>query len=86
VFRGKSLLQTLDQMEPPERLLNCPARLPIVDKYNDMGTVVMGKLQAGVLKKGDKVVICPIDMQGTIVEIDRHGQKSDIAEPGPPCR
>ena len=73
-------------MEPPERLLNCPARLPIVDKYNDMGTVVMGKLQAGILKKGDKVVICPIDMQGTIIEIDKHGQKADFAEPGKSCR
>ena len=47
-------------MEPPERLVNCPVRLPIVDKYNDMGAIVLGKLQAGVLKVGDKVSISPI--------------------------
>ena len=61
--RGKSLLTTLDEMEPPERLLSWPVRLPIIDKYNDMGVCVMGKLQSGSIKKGDKMVIAPIQVR-----------------------
>ena len=46
-----------------------PARLPIVEKYTEMGVLIlMGKLQCGVMKKGDKCVVCPI---GNEVKIAR---------------
>lgn len=36
-----------------------PFIMPIVDKYKDMGTVVMGKVESGECKKGQNLVIMP---------------------------
>lgn len=33
--------------------------MPIVDKYKDMGTVVMGKVEAGECRKGTNLMIMP---------------------------
>lgn len=63
---GKCLLTTLDEMEPPERLLEYHVRMPITDKYQEMGTMVMGKLQSGLIKVGDKMVIAPIGMKCSV--------------------
>jgi peptide chain release factor subunit 3 len=50
---GPSLLEYLDNMPPPNRKLNGPVMMPISEKYNDMGTVVVGKLESGRVRKGD---------------------------------
>lgn len=33
--------------------------MPIVDKYKDMGTVLMGKVESGECKKGQTMLIMP---------------------------
>lgn len=33
--------------------------MPIMDKYKDMGTVVLGKVESGVLKKGATLLMMP---------------------------
>lgn len=33
--------------------------MPIVDKYKDMGTVVMGKVESGECRKGSSLMIMP---------------------------
>ena len=33
--------------------------MPIIDKYKDMGTVVMGKIEAGTIREGDSLLIMP---------------------------
>lgn len=33
--------------------------MPIVDRYNDRGTIVMGKVESGCCKKGDNIVVMP---------------------------
>ena len=38
---------------------NGPFIMPIVDKYKDMGTVVMGKVESGTVKKGDNLCLLP---------------------------
>lgn len=42
-----------------ERKFDGPFMLPIVDKYKDMGTVVMGKVESGQAKKGQTLVLMP---------------------------
>ena len=34
-------------------------RMPIVDKYRDMGTMVMGKSEAGLVRVGDVLQLMP---------------------------
>ena len=33
--------------------------MPVVDKYKDMGTVLMGKVEAGVTRKGATLFLMP---------------------------
>ena len=33
--------------------------MPIVDKYKDMGTIVMGKLESGKVAKNDTLMLMP---------------------------
>jgi peptide chain release factor subunit 3 len=33
--------------------------MPVVDRYRDMGTMVMGKSEAGIVKVGDVLQVMP---------------------------
>lgn len=35
------------------------SRMPIIDKFKDMGTVVMGKVESGTIREGDSLIIMP---------------------------
>lgn len=41
------------------RKLNAPLMMPISEKYKDMGTIVVGKVESGLLKKGDTLCLMP---------------------------
>ena len=42
--------------------------MPIVDKYSEMGTVVIGKVESGQCKKGDILLVMP---NKTEVKVDQ---------------
>ncbi|KAJ3032487.1 translation termination factor GTPase eRF3 [Rhizophlyctis rosea] len=46
-------------MELSDRGFNKPFMMPISDKFKDMGTLVMGKIESGRIKKGQSVIIMP---------------------------
>jgi len=59
-YTGSTLLATLDNLKPLERLDAFPLRLPIMDKFKESGVVyVLGKVETGVLVKGQQLVIMP---------------------------
>ena len=58
-FDGPSLLEYLDNLKTLERKLNAPFMMPINGKYRDMGTMIEGKIEAGVLKKDTKYIMMP---------------------------
>jgi peptide chain release factor subunit 3 len=58
-FSGPSLLEYLDTMVNPNRKLKGPVMMPISEKYKDMGTIVVGKLESGRLRKGDSLLMMP---------------------------
>lgn len=58
-YDGPSLLEYLDNMKTLERKVNAPFMLPINGKYRDMGTIVEGKIEAGVVKKGMGLTMMP---------------------------
>lgn len=41
------------------RKLNAPLMMPISEKYKDMGTIVVGKVESGLMKKGDALLLMP---------------------------
>ena len=58
-YDGPSLLEYLDNMTTLERKVNAPFMMPINGKYRDMGTIVEGKIESGVVKKGMSLTMMP---------------------------
>lgn len=42
-----------------DRKVNAPLMLPVSEKYKDLGTVVVGKVESGHIKKGDTLTLMP---------------------------
>ncbi|KAL2133726.1 hypothetical protein VTI74DRAFT_1852 [Chaetomium olivicolor] len=58
-YDGPSLLEYLDSMQALERKVNAPFMMAVAGKYRDMGTMIEGKIEAGVVKKGMSLVMMP---------------------------
>ncbi|KAJ1781163.1 translation termination factor GTPase eRF3, partial [Coemansia sp. RSA 2399] len=58
-YSGPSLLETLDDLQAIDRKINGPIRIPIAEKYNDMGTIISGKLESGHIKVNQRTFIMP---------------------------
>ncbi|KAH9912629.1 eukaryotic polypeptide chain release factor 3 [Epithele typhae] len=56
---GASLLEQLDTMPMVDRKINSPLMMPVSEKYKDMGTVVVGKIESGHMKKSDTLLLMP---------------------------
>ncbi len=83
-YDGPTLLEAIDNFEIPEKPTGKPLRIPIQDAYNIKGTgvVPVGRVETGVLKKNDKIVIMPTGFQGEIRSIEMHHEEITQAEPG----
>jgi len=58
-YKGPSLLTFLDQLKPMNRGIDLPVRLPIQEKFKDMGIMIAGKLESGVIEKGKSYTLMP---------------------------
>ncbi|KAH7345134.1 eukaryotic polypeptide chain release factor 3 [Rhizoctonia solani] len=56
---GPSLLELLDTMPMVDRKINGPVMMPVSEKYKDMGTVVVGKIESGRIHKNDSLLLMP---------------------------
>jgi len=83
-YDGPTLIDAIDNFEIPSKPTNKPLRIPIQDAYNIKGTgvVPVGRVETGVLKKNDKIIIMPTGFQGEIRSIEMHHEEIPQAEPG----
>ena len=58
-YKGGTLFEILDNTEPLPRDPLGPFRMSVIDKYKDMGTIAMGKSEAGIVRKGDRLYVMP---------------------------
>lgn len=58
-YRGPSFIQLIDELPSLNRKMDGPFIMPVVDKYKDMGTVLMGKVEAGTTRKGSSMILMP---------------------------
>ncbi|CEH14007.1 eukaryotic polypeptide chain release factor 3 [Ceraceosorus bombacis] len=68
-YKGPTLLSFLDDLSLADRKINDPLKMPITEKYADMGTVVVGKLEAGSVRKGDSILVMPNAVSVEVVNI-----------------
>ncbi len=87
-YTGPTLLEALDNLKIPEKPTNLPLRLPIQDVYQiaGIGTVPVGKVETGIMKVNDKVIIVPAregkGVTGDVKTIEMHHEQLQSAEPG----
>lgn len=87
-YKGPTLLEQLDHFKEPEKPTNLPLRLPLQDVYNipGIGVVPVGRVETGIMKKGDSVIIMPAregkGVSGEVKSIQMHHEEIAQAEPG----
>ncbi|MCC6041542.1 MAG: translation elongation factor EF-1 subunit alpha [Desulfurococcaceae archaeon] len=83
-YKGPVLVEALDLLEVPPKPIEKPLRLPIQDVYSisGVGTVAVGRVETGVLKTGDRVVIMPPGLVAEAKSIETHHVRIEKAEPG----
>ncbi|KAK7049546.1 translation termination factor GTPase eRF3 [Paramarasmius palmivorus] len=58
-YSGPSFLELLNTMPMVDRKINAPLMMPVSEKYKDMGTIIVGKIESGHLRKGDELLLMP---------------------------
>ena len=83
-YNGPTLLGALDLLTVPAKPTDKPLRLPIQDVYSisGFGTVPVGRVETGVMKPGDQVIIMPSGAKAEVKSIEMHHQQLQKAEPG----
>ena len=83
-YKGPTLVQALDNFTVPSKPVNKPLRLPIQDVYTitGVGTVPVGRVETGVMKVGDQIIIMPSGNRGEVRSIETHHTMIPEAGPG----
>jgi elongation factor 1-alpha len=83
-FDGPTLLEALDLMKVPDKPINLPLRIPVQDVYTitGVGTVPVGRVETGKIKKGDAVIFNPPAKKGEVKSIEMHHEEIEEAIPG----
>lgn len=83
-YKGPALIPALDELKVPEKPTDKPLRIPIQDVYSitGVGTVPVGRVETGIVKKGEQVIFEPAAASGEVKSIEMHHEMFDTAEPG----
>ncbi|XP_056143135.1 G1 to S phase transition 1, like [Lampris incognitus] len=81
-YTGLPFIPHLDSLPNFNRSSDGPVRLPIVDKYKDMGTVVLGKLESGSISKAQQLVMMPNRHVVEVLSLLSDDVETDDAGPG----
>jgi elongation factor 1-alpha len=83
-YSGPTLLEALDTLQVPQKPLDKALRLPIQDVYSiaGFGTVPVGRVETGVMKPGDQIIIMPGGVKTDVKSIEMHHTQLQKAEPG----
>ncbi|KAL5279234.1 GSPT1 family protein [Megaselia abdita] len=68
-YRGPAFIPFIDELPSLNRNDDGPFIMPIVDKYKDMGTVVMGKVESGCARKGQNLLVMPNRTQVSVDQL-----------------
>uniref|UniRef100_A0A673UUK1 Elongation factor 1-alpha n=1 Tax=Suricata suricatta TaxID=37032 RepID=A0A673UUK1_SURSU len=81
---GTTLLEALDCILPPTRPTDKPLCLPLqnVYKIGGIGTILLGRVETGVLKPGMVVTFAPVNVTTEVKSVEMHHEALSEALPG----
>ena len=87
-YKGPTVLEQVDKFPTPEKPTGLPMRMPIQDVYDitGIGTVPVGKIETGIMKIGQKVIVLPgrsgTGIEGEVRSIEAHHEQLKEGEAG----
>uniref|UniRef100_A0A8C5VI89 HBS1-like protein n=1 Tax=Microcebus murinus TaxID=30608 RepID=A0A8C5VI89_MICMU len=83
-YKGVCLLEQIDSFKPPQRSIDKPFRLCVSDVFKDQGSgfCVTGKIEAGYIQTGDRLLAMPPNETCTAKGITLHDEPVDWAAAG----
>ena len=83
-YKGETLVASLDNLSAPALPTDKPLRLPIQDVYSikGVGVVPVGRVETGVMKPGDKIIVMPSGKTGEVKTVEAHHEQLPSAGPG----
>merc|ERR1712228_172191 len=82
-YDGLSLIDTLDGIKKVKRATKDSLRIPVLDRYKgDKGLQCIGKVEAGIIKKGQDVMIMPTEVTTNILGVSIDDVPVDTAGAG----
>ncbi|KAM6915413.1 HBS1-like protein [Xenentodon cancila] len=83
-YSGPSLLGQIDAFKAPQRSIDKPFRLCVSDVFKDQGSgfCVTGKIEAGYIQTGDRILAMPPNETCTVKGITLHDDALDWAAAG----
>merc|ERR1712183_813107 len=81
---GKTLVEALDCILPPQRPTDKALRLPLQDVYKigGIGTVPVGRVETGIIKPGMVVTFAPNALTTEVKSVEMHHESLPEATPG----
>lgn len=77
-----TMFEMLDAIEKIDRNPLAPLRLPIVDRWKEMGTIIMGKIESGFIRVGDVYQVMPNRLKVKIEAIYRDEKEVTCTQSG----
>lgn len=81
-YRGAAFIPFIDELPSLNRKTDGPFIMPIVDKYKDMGTVLMGKVESGTARKGINLLVMPNRTQVSVDQLWSDDEEVTAVGPG----
>lgn len=87
-YKGPTVLEQIDLFSQPEKPTALPLRMPLQDVYEitGIGTVPVGKIETGIMKVGQKIIILPgrsgKGVPGEVRSVEMHHEQLPQAEAG----
>ncbi|MDO8528746.1 MAG: translation elongation factor EF-1 subunit alpha [Nanoarchaeota archaeon] len=87
-YKGPTVIEQIDLFPKPELPTNLPMRMPVQDVYEitGIGTVPVGKIETGIMKVGQKVIVLPgrsgKGVEGEVKTIEMHHEAMPEATAG----
>ncbi len=83
-YSGPTLLGAMDALSPPKRPSNAPLRIPVQDVYKigGIGTVIVGRVETGVIRPGMKIKLSPSGLFAEVRSCEVHHEERNEVGPG----
>ena len=87
-YKGPTILEQFDKFNQPEKPTNLPLRMAIQDVYEitGIGTVPVGKIETGIMKPGQKIIVLPgrsgKGVAGEVKTVEAHHEQLPQGEAG----